>query len=150
MPRPTILTQAALARVASLVGHGHSAAQIASGTAVETKMALLSLSKKELGEELLADIAEFRKHNGFRGLFRLVYDPKELVSNPAELEGDLSGHEVAVRHDRSETLGTQRKIEVNCCLGSSARAGAQCAHDKGTKFQARPHAADRADRWAWW
>ena len=30
MPRPTILTQAALARVASLVDHGHSAAQIAS------------------------------------------------------------------------------------------------------------------------
>ena len=30
MSRPTILTQAALARVASLVDHGHSAAQIAS------------------------------------------------------------------------------------------------------------------------
>jgi hypothetical protein len=30
MPRPTILTQAALARIASLVDHGHSAAQIAS------------------------------------------------------------------------------------------------------------------------
>jgi hypothetical protein len=30
MPRPTILTQAALIRVAGLVDHGHSAAQIAS------------------------------------------------------------------------------------------------------------------------
>src|SRR5262252_10479231 len=30
MPRPTILTQAALARVASLVDHGRSAAEIAS------------------------------------------------------------------------------------------------------------------------
>jgi hypothetical protein len=61
------------------------------GTAVETKVARPSLSEKELGEQLIIDIEKFRKYSGFRKLLCLVYDPSDQISNPSELEADLSG-----------------------------------------------------------
>jgi len=59
--------------------------------AVEAKMTRPTLKARELGEELIIDIAKYQKHAGCRKLFCLVYDPDEYISNPRGLEADLSG-----------------------------------------------------------
>ena len=58
-----------------------------------------TLSARQLGDELIVDIERYSNYPGCRALFCLVYDPKELISNPGELEGDLSGQrdKLAVR-----------------------------------------------------
>ena len=60
-------------------------------TAVEAKMTRPTLKARELGEELIIDIAKYQRHPGCRKLFCVVYDPDEHISNPRGLEADLSG-----------------------------------------------------------
>jgi len=58
-------------------------------TVVETKMTRPNLSAKQLGEQLIIDIAKYKQHPGCRTLFCLVYDPAGKISNPRGVENDL-------------------------------------------------------------
>jgi len=57
---------------------------------IETKMTRRGLGDKEIGEQLIVDIARYRAHPDCKRLICFVYDPNEFVRNPAGLEGDLS------------------------------------------------------------
>jgi hypothetical protein len=67
-------------------------------TAIEVKMARKGLSKKAIGDQLIIDIAHYQKHPNCKTLYCFIYDPEEIISNPASLEGDLSG-----KHDELVT-----------------------------------------------
>lgn len=56
---------------------------------VELKMTRPGLSTKLLGEQLIVDIAKYKKHPSCRTLFCLVYDPEGRVVNPRGVENDL-------------------------------------------------------------
>ena len=60
---------------------------------VEIKKARQGLADKEVGEQLIVDIARYRTHADCRKLVCFVYDPEEHISNPAGLERDLSCRE---------------------------------------------------------
>ena len=57
---------------------------------VEIKKTRPNLSSKELGEQLIIDIAKYRKHPSCRTLFCFVYDPDGRISNPRGIESDLN------------------------------------------------------------
>jgi len=57
---------------------------------VEAKMTRPNLGAKEVGEQLIVDIAHYQSHPACRRLVCLVYDPQGRISNPRGLEGDLS------------------------------------------------------------
>jgi hypothetical protein len=57
---------------------------------VEVKCARPGLGPKQLGEELLVDIAKYQAHPECKTLFCFVYDPAGLLNNPRGLETDLS------------------------------------------------------------
>jgi hypothetical protein len=57
---------------------------------LEVKMTRSGLSGKEIGTQLIEDIARYRKHPDCKTLVCFVYDPEELISNPKGLEDDLS------------------------------------------------------------
>jgi hypothetical protein len=60
---------------------------------IETKKTRPGLAAKEIGEELLIDIARYREFPGCKRLICFVYDPEERVTNPRGLEQDLSRKE---------------------------------------------------------
>ncbi len=66
---------------------------------VEIKKTRPSLSTKELGEQLIVDIAKYKKHPMCRTLYCIVYDPDGRVANPRGVESDLNTDEtdLAVR-----------------------------------------------------
>jgi hypothetical protein len=68
-------------------------------TVVELKKSRSSMSAKELGEQLIIDIARYKKHPMCRTLFCVVYDPEGRIANPRGVESDLNSEtgEVAVR-----------------------------------------------------
>lgn len=57
---------------------------------IETKKTRRGLADKELGDQLLIDIARYQAHPDCRTLVCFVYDPEERIANPAALERDLS------------------------------------------------------------
>jgi len=59
-------------------------------TVVEVKKTRPTLSTKELGEQLLVDIAKYKTHPLCRTLVCFVYDPEGRVSNPRGVENDLN------------------------------------------------------------
>ncbi len=59
---------------------------------VELKMMRPSLSTKQLGDELIVDIAKYQSHPGCKALICIVYDPDHRVNNPRGVERDLSKH----------------------------------------------------------
>lgn len=59
--------------------------------AIEVKKTRKGLGKKELGNELIIDIAHYEKHPDCKTLYCFIYDPEERISNPIGLEKDLSG-----------------------------------------------------------
>jgi hypothetical protein len=58
---------------------------------IEIKKTRPSLRAKEIGDQLIIDIGRYKKHPGCRTLVCFVYDPDFQITNPAELEDDLSG-----------------------------------------------------------
>ncbi len=60
---------------------------------VEIKMTRPSLSTKQLGEQLIVDIAKYKRHPTCRTLFCVVYDPEGRISNPRGVENDLNADE---------------------------------------------------------
>ena len=59
-------------------------------TVIETKMTRKGLGTKEIGTQLIDDIARYRKHPECNTLVCFVYDPEGVIINPASLENDLS------------------------------------------------------------
>jgi hypothetical protein len=63
------------------------------GIVIEVKKTRPSLRDKKIGEELIIDIAKYRKHPECNKLICFVYDPEGLIGNPAGLASDLSSDE---------------------------------------------------------
>lgn len=61
------------------------------GIVVEVKMTRSGLGAKEIGDQLIQDIARYKSHPDCRTLVCFVYDPAGMVANPGGLESDLSG-----------------------------------------------------------
>jgi len=59
-------------------------------TAVEVKFVTAKLRDRQVGEQLLIDIARYRKHPCCSSLICFVYDPAHRLANPAGLVSDLS------------------------------------------------------------
>jgi hypothetical protein len=57
---------------------------------IETKMTRKGLGAKEIGTQLIEDIARYRKHPDCKSLVCFVYDPDGLVANPTGIENDLA------------------------------------------------------------
>lgn len=57
---------------------------------IEAKMTRPGLSGKEIGEQLILDVARYQSHPGCRMLVCLVYDPENRITNPRGIENDLS------------------------------------------------------------
>ena len=57
--------------------------------AIEVKMTRKGLKDKELGEQLIIDIANYKQHPNCKKLYCFVYDPDCLIRNPRGMEKDL-------------------------------------------------------------
>lgn len=57
---------------------------------VEVKMTRPGLEDKKIGEQLIIDIANYKKHPNCKNLYCFVYDPDGRIRNPRGLENDLS------------------------------------------------------------
>lgn len=58
--------------------------------AIEVKMTRDGLKDKEIGDQLLIDVAKYQKHPNCKSLYCFVYDPVGYIRNPKGLEKDLS------------------------------------------------------------
>jgi len=57
---------------------------------IEVKKQREGLGVKEIGEQLIIDIARYKTHPDCRHLLCFVYDPEHHLVNPRGLENDLS------------------------------------------------------------
>lgn len=57
--------------------------------AIEVKMTRAGLKDKDLGEQLIIDIANYKQHPGCKCLYCFVYDPDGYIRNPRGMEKDL-------------------------------------------------------------
>ncbi|MBS7451630.1 hypothetical protein KHP60_04625 [Microvirga sp. 3-52] len=62
----------------------------ASLIAIEVKKTRSSLKSKQVGEELIIDIARYKSHPSVKTLICFVYDPEHYINNPHGIENDLS------------------------------------------------------------
>lgn len=60
---------------------------------VETKMTRKGLEAKEIGSQLIEDIARYKSHPDCKTLVCFVYDPEGRIANPSGLENDLNCEE---------------------------------------------------------
>lgn len=58
--------------------------------AIEVKMASKKLKDKEIGNQLIVDIAKYKQHSDVKALYCFIYNPDGYVNNPAGLENDLN------------------------------------------------------------
>jgi len=58
---------------------------------IEIKKTRDKLTDKEIGDELLVDIARYKNHPDCSTLVCFIYDPDQLINNPAGLKHDLEG-----------------------------------------------------------
>lgn len=63
---------------------------------VETKKTRPGLTAKELGSQLIEDIARYKAHPGCKRLVCFVYDPEGRVANPRGIEEDLSRNDTGI------------------------------------------------------
>jgi len=63
---------------------------------VEAKKTRKGLGARELGDQLIVDIARYKAHPDCKTLFCFVYDPEGRVANPRGIEADLSRKEGAL------------------------------------------------------
>lgn len=59
---------------------------------IEVKKTRGGLDAKEIGSQLIEDIARYKKHPSCKKLVCFVYDPERRVANPCGIENDLSGN----------------------------------------------------------
>ena len=57
--------------------------------AIEVKMTRPGLKDKELGDQLIVDIAKYQGHPNCKCLYCFVYDPEGIIHNPRGIEKDL-------------------------------------------------------------
>ena len=57
---------------------------------IEVKKTRPGLADKEIGEQLIIDIAKYQQHPECKTLVCFVYDPEGRVGNPRGLESDLA------------------------------------------------------------
>jgi hypothetical protein len=62
-------------------------------TIIEIKKTRTGLTAKAVGEQLIIDIAKYKKHPQCRRLVCFVYDPEGHIANPAGIESDLNNLE---------------------------------------------------------
>lgn len=60
---------------------------------IEVKKTREGLGAKEVGSQLIEDIARYKKHPSCKRLICFVYDPERCVANPRGIENDLNGNE---------------------------------------------------------
>jgi hypothetical protein len=60
------------------------------GIVIEAKMTRPGLGAKEVGEQLIIDIARYKSHPDCRALVAFVYDPDRRIRNRRVLENDLT------------------------------------------------------------
>jgi hypothetical protein len=65
-------------------------------TIIEIKKTRQYTATKTLGEQLIIDIAKYKKHPQCKRLICFVYDPEGRVANPRGLEADLSNCETEI------------------------------------------------------
>jgi len=58
---------------------------------IEVKRTRQGLKDREIGNQLIEDIARYQAHDRCKSLYCFVYDPEGLVGNPKGIENDLSG-----------------------------------------------------------
>ncbi len=59
-------------------------------TLVEIKKTRQGLGSKEIGGQLIIDIAQYQRHPGCKKIFCFVYDPDGRISNPSGIANDLT------------------------------------------------------------
>ena len=59
-------------------------------TVVEVKKTREGLKDKDIGDQLLIDVARYKTHPDCQTLVCFVYDPEGHISNPIGLESDLA------------------------------------------------------------
>lgn len=64
---------------------------------IEVKKTRRNLRDREVGTQLIEDIARYKTHPDCETLICFVYDPEGLVGNPRGLENDLSSDENNLR-----------------------------------------------------
>jgi len=57
---------------------------------IEIKKTRSSLKSKQLGEQLIIDIAKYKSHPDCKTLYCFVYDPEGYINNPRGIENDLN------------------------------------------------------------
>lgn len=57
---------------------------------IEIKKTRSSLKSKQLGEQLIIDIAKYKSHPDCKVLYCFVYDPEGYIINPRGIENDLN------------------------------------------------------------
>ena len=57
---------------------------------IEIKKTRSTLKTKQLGEQLIIDIAKYKTHPDCKTLYCFVYDPEGYITNPRGLENDLN------------------------------------------------------------
>jgi hypothetical protein len=65
--------------------------------AIEVKMIRESLTARELGQELMTDIARYFEHPKCKRLVFFIYDPQRGIANAAGLQRDLMGEDSRVQ-----------------------------------------------------
>lgn len=70
---------------------------------IEVKKTRENLKAKELGEQLIIDIAKYKTHPDCKLLFCFVYDPNGCINNPAGIENDL-------KQDKQDEMKVKVKI----------------------------------------
>ena len=58
-------------------------------TVIEVKKTRSSMSKKDLGEELIIDIEKYKTHRNCKQLYCFIYDPDGFLGNPNAIKNDL-------------------------------------------------------------
>ena len=57
---------------------------------IEVKKTRKTLGTKEVGEQLIIDIAKYKTHPDCTKLLCFVYDPEAWIANPRGIENDLN------------------------------------------------------------
>lgn len=70
---------------------------------IEVKKTRKNLQSKQLGEQLIIDIAKYKTHPDCKLLFCFVYDPDGYINNPSGIENDL-------KQDKKDEMKVKVKI----------------------------------------
>lgn len=64
---------------------------------IEVKKTRYNLKSRQIGEQLIIDIAKYKTHPNCKLLYCFVYDPEGYVSNPKGIENDLNNEKAEMK-----------------------------------------------------